>query len=203
MKQESRSVIWNLSVVLVFVFALNSSAHTGHKKKPEPQSSPSTQTSSGITETQPMEQLPLATEPVPELERDEQTIMKEAIASHLHNKIVHFPLALGLAGAILILLGHKWPQYLPAARLLLVIAALCGVASYFTGRAQEEPFEEGELKNFLEIHKNLGIATTVTLFIGVVLTGFRKHEKLLIAYAIVLLILVSATGFFGGILAHG
>jgi uncharacterized membrane protein len=203
MKQEYRSVIWNLSAVLVFVFALNLSAHTGHKKKPEPQSSPSTQTSSGATETQPMEQLPLATEPVPELERDEQTIMKEAIASHLHNKIVHFPLALGLAGAILILLGHKWPQYLPAARLLLVIAALCGVAAYFTGRAQEEPFEEGEMKPFLEWHRTLGITTGVVLWIGVLLTSFSQYKKLLLFYAIVLLILISATGFLGGILAHG
>ena len=33
MKQECRSVIWNLSVALVFVFALNLSAHTGHKKE--------------------------------------------------------------------------------------------------------------------------------------------------------------------------
>ena len=203
MKQEGRSVIWNLIVVLVFVFALNLSAHTGHKKKPEPQSSPSTQTSSGTTETQPMEQLPLATEPVSEPERDEQTIMKEAIASHLHNKIVHFPLGFGLASAILLLLAYKWPQYQPAARVLLILGALCGVAAYFTGRAQEEPFEEGEMRNFLEIHKNLGITTTVFLFLGAILTGMTQYRKLILLYAVILIVVLGATGFLGGILGHG
>ena len=34
--------------------------------------------------------------------RDPKTIMKEAIWSHLHNKIIHFPLALGLTASVLI-----------------------------------------------------------------------------------------------------
>lgn len=180
-------------------------AHTGHEKKQTP-AAPQTQTAvmPGSVPAQNVQKPP---EPVsqPEVEpqRDKETIIKEAVSSHLHNKIIHFPLALGFAGAVLILLSYRWPQYRSAARLLLAVAAVSAVAAYFTGRAQEEPFEKGEMEPFLGAHKNLGTATAVALWIGVFLTGFSQYKKLLVFYAIILLLLISATGFFGGILAHG
>ncbi len=187
----------------ILAFAVDVSAHTGHKKKQEPQTKP-LQT---IVTTEPVQDVEKSPEPeemqAMEVNRDQKEIMKEAITSHLHNKIVHFPLALGLAGALLILLGYKWPQYQSASRVLLLLAAMLAIAAYFTGRAQEEPFEKGEMAPFLEAHKNQGITTAVMLWIGVFLTGFSQYKKLLALYAIVLLLLISLTGFFGGILAHG
>lgn len=199
-KNECRLDIWKLVVVFVFVFAWNVNAHTGHKKKQEPQTTTvQTQTNTTVSTRAQEHQVEMDAAKA----RDAMTIMKEAMPSHLHNKIIHFPLALGLAGAILILLGYKWPHYQSAARFLLLIAAASAIAAYFTGRAQEEPFEEGEMKSFLEWHRTLGITTGVVLWIGVLLTSFSQYKKLLLFYAIGLLILISATGFLGGILAHG
>ena len=59
------------------------------------------------------------------------------------------------------------------------------------------------MEPFLELHKNVGISTAVMLWVGVGLSGLSQYKKLLAVYAILLIILVSVTGFFGGILAHG
>src|SRR5262245_51389653 len=36
---------------------------------------------------------------------------------HLHNKIVHFPLALGIVGSLFVLIGLKRPEMMNAARI--------------------------------------------------------------------------------------
>jgi uncharacterized membrane protein len=122
--------------------------------------------------------------------------------SHLHNKIVHFPLALGTTAALFLLLSLKWPQLEPAARLLLILAALGAVAAYFSGQAQEEAFEDGPLREYLERHELLGQITGGTLLAGAALSFVRKARPWLWLVALLILGLLSATGFLGGILSH-
>jgi hypothetical protein len=133
--------------------------------------------------------------------RDPKTIIKEAMWSHMHNKIIHFPLALGVTASVLILFARQRPGMLPTIRVLLIVAALFAVAAYFTGKAQEEPFEEGEMHEFVEWHQWFGIASGVCLFAGVFISS--KAKNLLMPYALTQLVLLSVTGFLGGILAHG
>lgn len=193
-----------LTAISIFCLSNVASAHAGHKKKEQTQTSPAAQTSVGTTTMQSVEESREAeTKSPPEPMRSKEEIMREAMPEHMHNKIVHFPLALGFAGALFLLLSFKWPQYRSGARLLLLLAAVAAIAAYFTGRAQEEPFEKGEMEPFLELHKNAGISTAVMLWVGVGLSGFSQYKMLLAVYAILLIILVSVTGFFGGILAHG
>jgi uncharacterized membrane protein len=128
---------------------------------------------------------------------------KAALTEHLHNKIIHFPLAFGLAGALFLLAGPRFPAYEPAARVLLVGAALAAVAAFVTGRMQREPFEDTPLAQVLSIHQLLGLTTTLTLWLGVVLTGRATWRKLWRPYALLLLLVLSATGFFGGLMSHG
>jgi uncharacterized membrane protein len=184
------------------------SSHEGHKKKKpvqtQTQTLPSSQTvgtttMQSIQESGESDEKSSTTEPM----RSKEEIMKEAIPAHIHNKIVHFPFALGIAGSIFLLISFKWPQYRSGARLLLILAAIAAIAAYFTGRAQEEPFEKGEMEPFLEAHKNSGIASAIFLWTGVLLTTWVENRTLLTIYALILLFLLSATGFFGGILAHG
>jgi uncharacterized membrane protein len=205
MRQHSRIlVVKSFFMLAILIFAAGVSAHTGHKKKSQTQTSALPQTSESTPPPQNVEEPPQSDiKPTAEPGRDEREIMKEAVASHMHNKIVHFPLALGFAAAIFFLLGAKWPEYRTSARLLLVMAAVFAIAAYFTGRAQEEPFEEGEMKPFLELHRNMGITTAIVLWVGVLLTSLSQNKKLTLLYAIILLLLVGVTGFFGGILAHG
>jgi len=192
--------------VLIFILciALPTFAHQGHHKKPQSQtnvSPPST--------TQTMQNQPAAThEEEHEIQsgetsenRDPKTIMKEAMWSHTHNKIIHFPLALGVTASVLILFARKRPEMLPIIRILLIIAALLAVAAYFTGKAQEEPFEKGEMHEFVEWHQWFGIASGICLWAGIFVSG--KPNNLMIPYALTQLLLLGVTGFLGGILAHG
>jgi uncharacterized membrane protein len=128
---------------------------------------------------------------------------KAAFTEHLHNKIIHFPLAFGLAGALFLLAGPRFPAYEPAARVLLVGAALAAVAAFVTGRMQREPFEDTPLEQVLSIHQLLGLTTTLTLWLGVGLTARTTWRKLWRPYALLLLLVLSATGFFGGLMSHG
>jgi len=129
-------------------------------------------------------------------------LWREQLFAHMHNKIVHFPIALGLMGAVLALLSRRWSQYESAARLLIVLAALSALGAYFAGRAQEEPFEGSELEEVLEWHERLGVTTTILLWLGVVVSWTPPARRWLWVWALVVLVLIPVTGFFGGILAH-
>lgn len=125
-----------------------------------------------------------------------------AFTGHLHNKIVHFPLALGLAAAAILLVAPRWPAYEPAARVLLIAGALAAIAAYLSGGAQEEPFEDSPFHSVVELHEKLGIATAITLWAGVALTFWANARRFMPAYALLLILLLSATGFLGGVLSH-
>jgi uncharacterized membrane protein len=138
--------------------------------------------------------------PVPVWDR---IVWRDAFTGHLHNKIVHFPLALGLAGAVLFLLSPRWPDYERAGRLLLLLAALFAVGAYFSGQAQEEPFEGSEVEELLELHENMGITTGITLWAGVLLGAWPRGRRWLRLYGVLLIVLLSVTGTLGGLLSHG
>jgi uncharacterized membrane protein len=127
---------------------------------------------------------------------------KTAFTGHLHNKIVHFPLALGLAAAVLLIVAPRWPAYEPAARVLLVAAALAAVAAYLTGGAQEEPFEDSPFHSVVELHEKFGIATAITLWAGVALSFWARARRFLPVYGVLLALLLASTGFLGGVLSH-
>jgi uncharacterized membrane protein len=127
---------------------------------------------------------------------------RTAFTEHLHNKIVHFPLALGLFAAVLIVIAPRWPAYEPAARLLLIAGALAAVAAYFSGEAQHEPFEDSPFHSVMELHEKFGIATALTLWTGVALTFWSRARRFMPLYGIFLLLLLACTGFLGGVLSH-
>jgi len=127
---------------------------------------------------------------------------RTAFTGHLHNKIVHFPLALGLAAAVFFMIAPRWPAYEPGARLLLIGAALAAVAAYFSGGAQEEPFQDSPFHSVVELHEKFGITTALTLWTGVALTFWARARRFMPLYAIVLMLLLACTGFLGGVLSH-
>jgi len=127
---------------------------------------------------------------------------KTAFTGHLHNKIVHFPLALGLAAAVILIGAPRWPAYEPAARVLLIAGALAAIAAYLSGGAQEEPFEDSPFHSVVELHEKFGIATAILLWGGVALTFWAKARRFMPVYGLLLILLLSATGFLGGVLSH-
>ena len=127
---------------------------------------------------------------------------KAAFTGKLHNKVVHFPLALGLAAAVILIVAPRWPAYEPAARVLLIAGALAAVIAYFSGGAQEDQFDDSPFHSVVELHEKFGIATAITLWAGVVLTFWLRARRFMPVYAIVLMLLLVCTGFLGGVLSH-
>jgi uncharacterized membrane protein len=127
---------------------------------------------------------------------------KTAFTGNLHNKVIHFPLALGLAAAVILIIAPRWPSYEPAARLLLIAAALAAVAAFFSGRAQEDQFDDSPFHSVVELHEKFGIASGITLWTGVALTFWMRARRLMPLYGILLLLLLVCTGFLGGVLSH-
>lgn len=125
-----------------------------------------------------------------------------AFTHNLHNKVVHFPLALGLAAAVLLIIAPRWPAYEPAARLLLIAGALAAVAAYFSGGAQEDQFDDSPFHSVVELHEKFGIGSAITLWTGVALTFWRRARRFMPVYGIVLMLLLACTGFLGGVLSH-
>jgi uncharacterized membrane protein len=204
MTTNSRRSIY--AVVVLWVAAASApraSAHARHEHSPSPSPTVATEPSpvddaGGASGT--------ASAPDPEARPTPpplvQVPLRDAILEHLHNKVVHFPFALGCAAALFLLLSYRWPQHWPAARLLVFLAAVSAVAAYFTGRAQAEDVENGPLRQYFDLHESLGITSAIALWLGWALTFAPKARPWLWLYALLLLALLSGTGFLGGILSH-
>jgi uncharacterized membrane protein len=124
------------------------------------------------------------------------------LKKHLHNRIIHFPLALGMVGSLFVLIALKKPEMMMGARILWLIGAVVGIAAYFTGTWQERPFEHGTMHNIFEIHENLGIVSIISLWAGFFLTFIKRLKNLTVLVAIEIAVVVAITGYYGGVLAH-
>jgi uncharacterized membrane protein len=177
-------------------------AHQGHHK---PQSQPAP---SGTTTNQTSPSSSKESEESHEHETSLETPIPAPMPftgdmrEHLHNKIVHFPLALGITGSLFIFLSLKKPEMLTAARILWFLAAAFAVAAYFTGHAQEQPFEHGAMENIFHAHENSGTISGISLWVGFFLSLSPRFKGLKVFWAIVILFLLSVTGYYGGLLAH-
>ena len=183
-------------------------AHKRHEKKTPPpakqapaKSSPSSPKAEG---TRGPSQPSVVSQPEPVETEEEEGLppLRDLLFHHLHNKIVHFPIAFGLAGALFIFLARKWKEYENPAKVMLALGGIFAVAAYFTGRSQAGDFTESALHEIVELHENLGLATGISLWLGLAMLQFQKLKAHAWAAAVVIIILVMVTGFYGGILAH-
>ena len=133
---------------------------------------------------------------------DVQALARESLPKHRHNQIVHFPIALGVTGVLFLLLGYRNDEQKKFGRMLLGLAFLASVAAYFTGHAQEEPFEEGRLTDVLGLHEKMGLGVAAGLLLGWILSFIEKARPWYWLYLIGLAILIVGTGAIGGVLAH-
>jgi uncharacterized membrane protein len=129
--------------------------------------------------------------------------MGDALIEHPHNKLVHFPVALSLAAAILLVAGRRRPGLEAAARALIWLAAAGAVGAYFTGRLQEEAFE-GEPKEWLvEVHEKWGLATAVAIVLWAAVATWPPSRKFGWLVGLFVVVLVAVAAFYGGMVAHG
>jgi len=133
-------------------------------------------------------------------------------ATHFHAMIIHFPIALLMAGFLSEILGlvTKKEFYKNAAVFLLLLGALGAIVAYVSGNLAGEGIGEGPLKDPLELHE---LAANVTLWLAVVTALLRvivfyfKYDRRWIRWSFIILFTVLAgsvatTGYLGGQLVY-
>jgi uncharacterized membrane protein len=99
-------------------------------------------------------------------------------ATHLHAMIVHFPVALLLAGFLSEIIGwvSKKQFFSQAAWYLLILAAAGAITAYFTGEQAGEGMEDGSLKKAMDLHQQ---AAVITLWLTIAAALLRTASELL------------------------
>jgi uncharacterized membrane protein len=136
-------------------------------------------------------------------------------ATHLHAMIIHFPIALLMAGFFseVIALFLKKEFFNDASFYLLILGALGATAAYLTGSYAGEGIEDGPLKNPMELHEQ---AATITLWLAIITALFRsviyylKYNRNWTKWLGIILFAmlaggVARTGYLGGqlVYSHG
>ena len=198
------------AVLLALAASRPAAAHKGHvHASPSPSASPvaspaATEASPDAVAATTASPSPVAVSPSPGVPAAPGHIdWHAALFEHLHNKIVHFPIALGLSAALILLGRRRWAAYQPVAGALLAVAAVFAFAAYLTGGAQAGPFMGTPTEALVKQHATQGTLTAILLVSGAVLTHVRAAQRWLWLYALFLILAISFTGLLGGLVAHG
>jgi uncharacterized membrane protein len=127
--------------------------------------------------------------------------LKEHGPKHLHNKLVHFPIALGIFGALFLLLSYRYPNYKWPARMLLLFAGIFALLALPTGNAQSVEFDGTSLVKVLQWHAWAGFTSMILIWLAFLLSFFNFTRKFFWLYALVLIGALLLAGGLGGILA--
>ncbi len=144
-----------------------------------------------------------ATEPVEVEEEFQLPPLMTALTEHLHNKMVHFPIALGGGALVLQLAGLRWPAFLIPGGVVATMGALGASGSYLTGLRAEEEYEEGPKEWVVERHQQLGLFVLITYWIWVLLSFWPRSRRWAWIWGLAVNLLIGWTGFYGGLLSHG
>ena len=121
---------------------------------------------------------------------------------HLHNKIIHFPIAFIIAGFLFTLLGFKDGKYVYTIKILVTLAAIAGVAAFFTGNNQADVFIGDPKEWVMLFHRTIGLITVISTIIWTAFLFINSLNKYAWIFALISIGLVSIAAFFGGIVAH-
>ncbi len=129
--------------------------------------------------------------------------VRDAMLHHLHNKLVHFPIALAPVAVLLLLAERRRPGLGAAGVGLVWLAAAGAAAAYFAGRAQEKAFH-GDPKEWLAgVHETWGTAAAVALLAWALLSLWPAGRRYLWLWGLLATATVLGAAFFGGLVAHG
>ncbi len=203
----------NINIMLIIILATNILfAHEGHKKK-KPVIKPDTLTIVGqdtiAINGMPTEKF-MATQHIKtsdeyneEIEEDEvKEVSINAALEHIHNKVIHFPIALTVIGFFLMLLGYKEKKYWDSLKIIIPIAAFFTVIAVLSGLNQAEPFEGKSSYSLVETHELLGFGVLASLIFWSASFYIKKLKRFVWVFALITFALVSIAGLYGGVIAH-
>jgi uncharacterized membrane protein len=212
MKEKTmiKTIIIFISIVSIFTSFL--SAHEDHNKKKE---SPRYDTLTIVNDdTIAINGIPTDDVKLFSIERgskhnifvekiaDVKTITLGSAFEHIHNKVIHFPIALSVVGFLLMLFGYKDGKYLSTVKIIIPFAAIMGIVAILSGQAQIAPFEGTSALDLVKIHELLGFGVVLSLILWSLTLYIKKLNNIAWLLAMVTIILVSITGLYGGVIAH-
>jgi uncharacterized membrane protein len=144
----------------------------------------------------------LKQKPVDNKEPEFVLSFNEEMSSHLHNKIVHFPIAVGVLAFFFSLLHLKRKSYETTVSILVILGLIFSLVAFITGINQVEPFAGTGKYWVVELHRYFGISILITYFIWLFFLLVEKIKKYAWIIGLVVFILILITGFLGGVIAH-
>lgn len=140
----------------------------------------------------------------PELIKEEPMKLNpsEQIFEHMHNKIVHFPIAIGLFAFFLSMLNFKWKNFDSVILISVLVALLFSIVAFITGKNQSEPFIGTAKEWIVKLHQNVGLALIINFFIWTIFLFVDKLKKYAWLVGLIAFILILTAAFLGGVIAH-
>ncbi|KAF0141809.1 MAG: hypothetical protein FD122_1364 [Stygiobacter sp.] len=126
----------------------------------------------------------------------------EQVFEHLHNKLVHFPIALGVFAFLLTLINFKWKNFDSAILISILIALLFAIGAFITGKSQSEPFIDTAKEWVVELHQAFGLSVLLSFFVWSIFLIIDKLRKYAWIVGLIAFILILTAGFLGGVIAH-
>ena len=127
-----------------------------------------------------------------------------ALLEHPHNKLVHFPIALSLAGLLFLVLSRRSRSSLmDTARWLIGLSALGAAAALVTGLLQASAFRGDPREWVVLVHRSWGIAGAAALVVWALLAAWRPSRRYALAWGFLTVVIVLIAAFYGGVVAYG
>lgn len=188
-------------ISLMLYFTPFAKAHSQHKHSQHKKTPVVTQTTQPIMQKTPQ---PEVTVSAPVSSTPHPLPWQQALTHDWHRKLIHFPIALGFFGGVLLMAGIKWKSCYPIAGTALLTGGVFGIAAYFTGETLASDFAANSpYRDLVERHEQLGISSAVLLNLGAIGAFYPGSRPWMWIYAVILLIVLTFTGFYGGWIAHG
>lgn len=132
----------------------------------------------------------------------EATVDSGSIFEHLHNKIIHFPIALSITAFFFSILNSRYKKYDQTILILVIIAFVTSIVAIMTGLNQESHFENESKEWIVDIHETIGFIIGAFLLLWAIVLKLPAVRKYNWIVGLVVVLLVSVTGFLGGIISH-
>ena len=195
-----------VSIFLLLLFTTFVSPHGGKDHKKEKAVKQDTLTIVG-KDTIAINSIPKKTIGIkskPEIIKEEPMKLNpaEQVFEHLHNKLVHFTIALGLFAFLLTVLNFKWKKFDSAILISVLTAFIFSIGAFITGKNQSEPFLGTAKEWIVELHQNFGTAVLISLFVWTVFLIIDKLKKYAWIIGLIASILILFAAFLGGVIAH-
>lgn len=188
-------------ILIVFLSFQDIFAHEGHNKQSKPDSVKIQDTTALKNSSEPEAQL--KQEVIVQNEEKEFEIeLSQAFFEHLHNKIIHFPIAFLIGAFIISIIDIKKKQYGLIINLFLAMGLFAAIAAFITGSNQMTPFVGTNKEWIVNLHRGLGITTIFMNLLWLLFFNIKALKKFSIAVGLITVLIISIVGFYGGVIAH-